>query len=70
MEYWTPGRAAEAATGFAQGPRIAVPGGTAANFSGGRMNLNKRLADAMAKIGGWYRVRTCDPCRVKAVLYR
>ena len=20
--------------------------------------------------GGWYRVRTCDPCRVKAVLYR
>ena len=21
-------------------------------------------------IGGWYRVRTCDPCRVKAVLYR
>ena len=21
-------------------------------------------------VGGWYRDRTCDPCRVKAVLYR
>ncbi len=23
-----------------------------------------------AAVGGWYKVRTCDPCRVKAVLYR
>ena len=25
---------------------------------------------ASGMTGGWYRVRTCDPCRVKAVLYR
>jgi hypothetical protein len=32
--------------------------------------LMLREAARPKTLGGWYRVRTCDPCRVKAVLYR
>lgn len=36
------------------------------------VELNKRPPEGRPlslDFGGWYKVRTCDPCRVKAVLY-
>ena len=50
------------------------PGDGVAKFASVRVPSREvrqwALPETKPWTGGWYRVRTCDPCRVKAVLYR
>jgi hypothetical protein len=49
---------------------LLVPNDTAlSRFAWATTAMNKFLRCLPRVFGGWYKFRTCDPCRVKAVLY-